>query len=196
MDTRSTTARLARRAFPWRNPLAGLGDRIEGAVAVASVAATLLGLPSAAAIGSEVYAAQSALSDEQLRARHPVEAVLSVDAPSSAGGVTAIDTAVVPAVWRLPDGTSRSGPVAARHDLPAGSAVRIWLDDTGSPVLPPLTAESAVVLAAAVAMGSWIALGGAMACGYVLVRSAHTRIRRRLWETEWAAVEPGWRKLV
>ncbi|TQM78919.1 hypothetical protein FHX81_1206 [Saccharothrix saharensis] len=59
---------------------------------------------------------------------------------------------------------------------------------------PPLTAESAVAVVAAVAMGSWIALGGAVALGYVLVRSAQARLRSRVPNTLWAAVEPGWRK--
>ncbi|MEV8438701.1 hypothetical protein AB0425_15105 [Actinosynnema sp. NPDC051121] len=59
---------------------------------------------------------------------------------------------------------------------------------------PPLTTESAVAAVAAFAMSSWIAAGGAIALGYVLVRSAQTRLRSRVPDTLWAAVEPGWRK--
>ncbi|WP_033439171.1 hypothetical protein [Saccharothrix sp. NRRL B-16314] len=73
------------------------------------------------------------------------------------------------------------------------------VDASGSPsggtaIVASKVVEGAVVMATAAAMGSWIALGGAMALGYVLVRSAHTRLRD-LWRTEWAAVEPGWRTL-
>ncbi|MEU4769105.1 hypothetical protein AB0H12_38240 [Actinosynnema sp. NPDC023794] len=147
MDTRSSPGGPARRAFAGRNPL---DDRIEGAVAVASVAVTLLELPIAVAVGAEVYAAQASRCEEHLRTRYSAEAVLPIDAPGSAGGGTAI---------------------------------------TASEVV-----EGAVVMGAAVAMGSWIALGGAVALGYVLVRSAHTRLRS-LWKTEWAAVGPDWRTL-
>ncbi|PSL57342.1 hypothetical protein B0I31_102320 [Saccharothrix carnea] len=54
--------------------------------------------------------------------------------------------------------------------------------------------EGAVAVASVAVTGSWIALGGAVALGYVLVRSAHTRLRS-LWKTEWAAVGPDWRTL-
>lgn len=74
------------------------------------------------------------------------------------------------------------------------------VDASGSPgggtaITASEVVEGAVVVAAAVAIGSWIALGGAMALGYVLVRSAHDRIRSRLWKTEWAAAGPDWRTL-
>ncbi|WP_158845957.1 Rv1733c family protein [Saccharothrix deserti] len=200
MDPRSgaPVPRLVRQVFAWRNPMADLGDRLEGAVAVASVTVTLLGLPIAAAVGSEVYAAQAEASEEQLRDRREVDAVLLGDTPDSAGGNVHDGSAPrsdVPATWTLPDGTTRRGDVEAPGEVPAGGKVRIWVDGTGSPVAPPSTAEGAVVTAAAVATGSWIALGGAAALFYVVVRSAHARIRRRRLESEWAAVEPGWRKL-
>lgn len=92
MDTRSSPGGPARRTFAGRNPL---GDRVEGAVAVASVAVTLLGLPIVAAIGSEVYAAQATRSEEQLRTRYSAEAVLPVDAPGSPSGGTAITASEV-----------------------------------------------------------------------------------------------------
>ncbi|MEV8438706.1 hypothetical protein AB0425_15130 [Actinosynnema sp. NPDC051121] len=200
MDTRSATAvsRLARRLFAWRNPVACPGDRLESAVAVVSVTVALLGLPVAAAVGSEVYVQEAALSSEQLRTRHQADAVLLVDTPSSAGG-TAHNTSVsrfsAPATWPLPDGTVHRGVVRAAGDLPAGAEVRVWIDDSGAPVDAPLTAEGAVVTAAAVATGSWFALTAAMAILYGVVRHVHVRFRRHRWAAEWEAVEPGWRKL-
>ncbi|MEU4769100.1 hypothetical protein AB0H12_38215 [Actinosynnema sp. NPDC023794] len=189
---------MARKLFVWRNPLARLGDRLESAVAVGSVTVALLGLPVAAAFGSEVYVQQAALSSEQSRTRHQVDAVLLEGTPGSAGGaahnmsVTKFD---VPATWTLPDGTARRGEVQVTSDVLAGSGVRIWVDDSGARVAAPLTAEGAVVTAVAVATGSWLALGGALVVFCVAVRCVHTRLRRHRWELEWAAVEPGWRKL-
>ncbi|WP_146173751.1 hypothetical protein [Saccharothrix carnea] len=107
-----------------------LGDRLESAVTVA-----LLGLPVAAAFGSEVYVQQAALSSEQSRTRHQVDAVLLEGTPGSAGGaahnmsVTKFD---VPATWTLPDGTARRGEVQVTSDVLAGSGVRIWVDDRGA----------------------------------------------------------------
>ncbi|MBB5801201.1 hypothetical protein F4560_000969 [Saccharothrix ecbatanensis] len=147
METRSSPGGPAHQTSTGRNPL---DDRLGGAVAVASVAVTLLELPIAAVIGSEAYATQTARSGEQTRTRYSAQAVLPVDAPGSLSGGTAIVASEV--------------------------------------------VEGAAVVAAAVAMGSWISLGGAMALGYVLVRSAQTRLRS-LWKTEWAAVGPGWRTL-
>ncbi|MER5262671.1 hypothetical protein ABTZ99_11370 [Actinosynnema sp. NPDC002837] len=200
MDMRSGSAvrRFARQLFAWRNPLARPGDRLESAVAVVSVTMALLGLPVAAAIGSEVHARQAVVSSEELRTRYEVDAVLLADTPSSAGGsahTAAVTKYDVPATWTLPDGRTRQGEVKTTSDVLAGSKVRIWVDDRGSVVDAPLTAEGAVFTAMVVAIGSWVALGCAMAVLYVVVRSTHTRLRRQQWELEWAAVEPGWRKL-
>lgn len=200
MNVRSATAvsRMARRLFVWSNPLARLGDRLESAVAVGSVTVALLGLPVAAAIGSEVYVQQAALSSEQSRTRHQVDAVLLEGTPGSVGGGAHTMSATkfdVPATWTLPDGTARRGEVRATSDVSAGSKVQIWADDSGARVGAPLSAEGAVITAVAIATGSWLALGSALAVFCVVVRSAHTRLRRHRWELEWALVEPGWRKL-
>ncbi|MFE2752321.1 hypothetical protein ACFXGA_09995 [Actinosynnema sp. NPDC059335] len=190
-------SRLARRFWVWRNPLARAGDRLESGVALVAVTVALTGLPVAAALGSEVHVRQVALSSEQSRTRHQVDAVLSVDTPGDVGGTehTATTTYVVHATWALPDGTARQGAVRVTGGRSAGSEIPIWVDDGGSPVDPPLTAEGAVVTAATVAVGSWLALGGAMALLYGLVRGVHVKLRRQRWALEWAAVEPGWRKL-
>lgn len=200
MNTGSGTVvlRLARRLFVWRNPLAGPGDRLESAVAIVSVAVAVLGLPVAAAVGSEVCAQGAVTSSEQMRTRHQVDAVLFEGTPPPAGDTgyaMLVTESDVPATWVLPDGKARSGEVRATGGVPAGGKVRIWIDDGGSPVDAPLTAGGAVVIATMVAMGLWLILGTAMALLYGAVRWAHIKARRRRWESEWAAVEPGWRKL-
>ncbi|QFZ19673.1 Rv1733c family protein [Saccharothrix syringae] len=197
MDT-EPVARLARNLFPGRNPLARVGDRLEGVAAVASLLVTLLGLPVAAALGSESYVRQAALSEQQLGARHQTGAVLPADSPVSAGAAgagSAVATAGVPAEWQVPGGGARRGEVTASRDLRAGTVVRVWVDDDGAVVPAPLTAEGAVVGAVALALGAWIALGGAAALFYVLVRSVHHRLQLRRWDAGWEAVEPLWRRL-
>ncbi|MDU0292334.1 hypothetical protein [Saccharothrix longispora] len=192
MDAGQRLMLLVRRVFPRRNPIAEPGDRVEAAVAAVVVAVALLGVPVAAAVGSEVHVARAATSAEQSRTRHPVDAVLQRAAPSSDVRTTAFSR--VPARWVLPDGTTRDGEVTVARDLVAGSRVRIWLDPTGAPVAPPLTAEGAAVAAVVAAGGVWLALSGAAALTYVLVRVVHSRARRRRLEAEWAGIEPQWRR--
>ena len=87
MDTRSgAILRLVRQVFAWRNPLAGPGDRLEGTVAVIALTVTLLGLPVAAAVGSEIHAQQSVVSEREVRGRQQVDAVLLAGTPSSVSG--------------------------------------------------------------------------------------------------------------
>lgn len=121
------------------------------------------------------------------------------------GDITAL-ASVTAALLRLPitAAVHAEGCVAQAGSPEAASSVHVPasgqalprptadLGPTGLPGRSPLSAEGAVAVVAAVAVGSWIALGGVAALGYVLVRSAHTRIRDR--KAEWAAVEPGWRK--
>ncbi|MBB5801199.1 hypothetical protein F4560_000967 [Saccharothrix ecbatanensis] len=200
MDMRSGSAvsRFARQLFVWRNPLARPGDRLESAVAVVAVTMVLLGLPVAAAMGSEIHAQQAVVSERESRTRYQVDAVLLAGTPSSVDGnapAASVTKHDVPATWTLPDGKTRQGEVETTGGMLAGSEVRIWVDDRGSVVDVPLTAEGAVFTAVMVAIGSWFALGCAMAVFYVVVRWTHTWLRRQQWGLEWAAVEPGWRKL-
>ncbi|GAA0247888.1 hypothetical protein GCM10010492_54550 [Saccharothrix mutabilis subsp. mutabilis] len=200
MNTRSSARagrRLMRPVLHWRNPLAGLGDRLEGAVLVVAVVTTMLGLPVAAALGSETYTAQAALSRAQQATRHRTDAVLLADAPSTAvetGPGTGVGKSPVPAQWTLPDGRVRRGEVEVDNDLVTGTTVRIWVDAGGAPVAEPLTAEAALISAVVVAVASWLALGGGMALLVVLFRSAHQRVRLRRWGRDWAEVEPTWRR--
>ncbi len=186
MDTR----RLTRHVLSWHNPLARPGDRWEAAVLVVAIVTTLLGLPVAAALGSETYATQTLVSQQQTASRRAVTAVLTADAP---GGE--VYRSEVTARWTA-DGQTREGSVSAPNGTAAGSTVRIWLDDRGDPVPPPLTHAGAVVSAVAVAAGSWAALGIAMGLLCVLFRLLHNRISARRWEAEWAATEPVWRRSV
>jgi hypothetical protein len=191
----SPVARLVRSAFDRRNPLARKGDRVEGLVLVFAVAVALLGVPVAATVGSELYASQSIESGRQLSTRHQALAVLLVDAPPFTGAVDQVGgvrVSDVPASWELPDGSTRTGEVAANDGTKAGTAVRIWLDDEGSVTQPPMTPVGAGLGAVVAALVSWIALVGAMAGLCSLVRWSNKRASLRRWAEEWAVVGPEW----
>ncbi|MGW4113011.1 universal stress protein [Actinosynnema sp. NPDC004786] len=112
----------------------------------------------------------------------------SAHAPGPAVGKIAI---APPRVRRPPAGTRRGDAV---RDVPAGGVVPVRVDATAAPARVPLTAEGMVVAAAAVVMGSWVALGGALALAYVVLRSAHAGPRRRPGDMGRAAAGPGWRR--
>jgi len=186
----SPTARLVRRVFHGRNPLTRTSDRVESAVFVIALLVVLLGLPVAAATGSEVYARESVASTEQLRTRHQIEAtVLEDTGPGVTTGVTGPD---VRASWQAPDGTPRQGAVSAAYDLKAGSTVPVWIDRNGAVTTPPLTPEGAVITAVGWAGLLWLGLGCVLCSAYLLTVHLNRRRNARRWEAEWTAVEPEW----
>ncbi|USX54399.1 hypothetical protein [Lentzea sp. HUAS12] len=188
-------SRLVRQAFPYRNELAALGDRIESAVLVLGIALALVAVPVSAAAGSEIYAArrERAAAEQSIRSR--AEAVLLEDAPkavgvSERGGVAR--TVTVLATWRMPDGSARQGLVKTHYDAVAGAKVPIWVDEHGATTAPPLSTEGAAVDAILLAFLLWSAAAGSAALLYLAARLAHRRTRLRQWEREWERVAPDW----
>ncbi|MFI9811271.1 Rv1733c family protein [Saccharothrix variisporea] len=192
MDLRTA----ARRVFPGRNPVARRGDRLEGAAVVVAVVVALLGLPVAAAFGSEAYASRAAQSREQQATRYEVTAVLTADAPLVLpAGEGAIAVSSARARWVAADDSVRQGTVETVPGLPAGAPVRIWLDAAGNPADPPVTAEGAVAGAVAVAAVVWVLFVAAVAALCVGLRLVRNGINDRRWAREWAVVEPLWRRV-
>jgi hypothetical protein len=186
----SPTARLVRRVFRGRNPLARTGDRVESAVFVVALLIALLAVPVAAAVGSEVYARESVVSTEQLRTRHQVEATLLDDVgPAVATGVPG---PAVRASWRAPDGTPRQGVVTAFYGLKAGGTVPIWTDGGGALTTPPLTSDGAVITAVGWAGLLWLGLACVLCSACLLTATLNGRRNARRWEAGWTAIEPEW----
>ncbi|GLY49862.1 hypothetical protein [Lentzea sp. NBRC 102530] len=187
--------RLARQAFPHRNELATAGDRVEGAVLAFGLAVSLLAVPVAGAVGSEVYATDRTRVAVEQAGRHQVDAFLVEDAPpvigpGERGGV--VETTWARARWRLPDGSAREGAVQARFDAPAGSKVPIWVDENGGVSTAPLTAEGAGINAVILGLLLWAAVTGAMALLHLVTSWTHRRVRARRWAAEWRRVAPEW----
>jgi hypothetical protein len=130
----SRTRRLARLLYPGRNPLARGADRAEAAVVVLSVLLAMVLVPVMLTLGSVTYSNLVEQSARQSRGRHETVAVLTQDAPGTSVGTrgeTVSGKAKVPARWRLPDGTTRTGLVEADDGSKAGAEVSVWLDPVG-----------------------------------------------------------------
>ena len=188
-------SRLVHQAFPGRNRLATTGDHVEGAVLALGLAVTVLAIPFAGAAGSEIYAYQRSQVVVQQASRHETTAVLIEDAPESIGaserGGTVEATAVL-ATWRLTDGSARQGEVQAHYESKAGSTVTIWIDESGNPSDPQMTAEGAAIDAITLALMMWGGVASAMALLYLATRFAHKRIRLGRWAREWEQISPEW----
>ncbi|MCS7484735.1 hypothetical protein ACFFQW_43320 [Umezawaea endophytica] len=190
----SPVARLVRRVFHGRNPLTRASDRVESTVFVVAVLLALLGVPIAAAIGSEVHARESAVSADQMAGRHQVKAILLQDsAPGAANGVTGL---AVRASWVAPDGTRHEGEVSAAHDLAAGAAVPVWIDGSGAVTSPPLTPDGAVITAIGLAGSLWLGLVCVLCSAYLTTVHLARRGNARRWAAEWAEVEPRWTRRI
>ena len=186
---------LWRRIHLGRNPLARVWDRIEAAFLVGGVAAALLGVPLAAAAGSEAYASAMARSALELAGRHSTTAFLLEDAPPARFGVDgtpSTQTAEVAARWALPDGTFREAPVTADLGASAGEGVTVWLDESDALVAPPVTPADATSTGVGVGVGVWLIAVTLLAAGYLLARHLLDRARRAAWDREWERVGQDW----
>ncbi|RZQ65931.1 hypothetical protein [Amycolatopsis suaedae] len=169
-------------------------DRLEAVVVLAAVLVAFAALPFTAALGSEVYASQSARSDWESRTRHPATATLLTDGQPEDGqadGVVA-DRHPTEAVWLMPNGAERTGKVPAEEGTKAGERVPIWLDGDGNPVAPPLSRAGAAINAVSASLGVWVAvcllLFGACALLHLLL----DRYRYDQWDRAWRREQQRW----
>ncbi len=186
---------VLRRLWPRRSDLMRRADWIEAALLVAAITAALVLLPVALAVGSETYASQTRVGQQQSGERHPATATLTRDAPQAltvTRGDTVADMPAVPARWTLTDGTERTGAVPAATGTKSGQRVSIWLDSAGNLAVQPVTHEGAVMAVLAVAMGLWIASVAGLCVLFLLARFWLNRRRAGAWGRDWARVAPDW----
>ncbi|MGK4596196.1 Rv1733c family protein [Amycolatopsis sp. w19] len=175
--------------YLWRRIHLGRGwDRVEAAILIACVLIALLGVPLAAAAGSEAYATMMARSALETASRHSTTAFLLEDAPPARVGVDgtpSVETAPVAARWALPDGRFQEARVASGLGASAGDAVIVWLDESGAVVEPPVTPLDAASAGIGVGVGVWLGAAALLAAAYLLARHLLNRARWAAWDREW-----------
>jgi hypothetical protein len=196
MSTPATTpaARLARLLRPGGNPLARGADRLEAAVLVLAMTIAVVLVPVMLTFGSLTFASLDDVAERQAATRHEFVAVLLQDAPTAVvvrGGAVG-GRSVVRAQWRMPAGEVRTGQVEVVNGSKAGQEVPVWLDDSGQPVDPPLSTESVVAEAVAVAVLGWLVAAGLLTLACYGLHAALQRRRYRAWDADWARVAPDW----
>ncbi|WP_158894825.1 Rv1733c family protein [Amycolatopsis anabasis] len=183
-----------RRVFPGRNPMVRPWDRIEAALLVCTALGAVLAFPIAASLGSDAYARQVAIANEQRATRHPATAVLLADAPvvsTRLDGTPAHGDALVPARWPV-GGEQREGMIVVERGAVAGAQVPIWLNDRGDPVEAPLNTTDASAFGVGLAVAVWLGTVTTLVALYWLGVAILDKIRDGAWEREWRRVGSEW----
>ncbi|MFD8703417.1 hypothetical protein ACFV1W_12425 [Kitasatospora sp. NPDC059648] len=158
--------------------VAGLALAMLGTLVVAVVTALL------------VYRAETRTAQQTARHRHTVTAVttgpaLSAD-PRAGGG-----REYAPARWVYPLGPG-TGSVPVPDGTLAGTAVRVGLNDAGSPAGAPEPADLILTDAVLAGFGTVTVLGFGAEGAFALRRHGLDRQAEKGWEAAWEQVEPRW----
>lgn len=186
----------------WRhNTLRRATDRREAWVSLGALLLMVLGAPAAGWAGGAVAdASLQASVRAQQEGRHATDAVVvgRAAAPRGIGGgpETASGNAGrtwVVASWQAPDGTRRTGTVATgKRPGGPGSPVRIWTDEAGLPVSPPMSGSTARTHAVLGGIGTFLLAAGCVEAGRRLIVGRMMRRRYVRLDREWAAAGPDW----
>ncbi len=175
------------------NPLRRRADRLGTGLALGLWALFLICAPLLAVLAGR-WTHEAGLAQQRAeRNWRQVVAVTLQAAPPSADQYAAqwADIGVL-AKWVTPSGVQRVGEVWAWPGIRAGTSVRVWLNGSGWPSGPPLSARQLstrvlgvaalvpTVLAAVLLIIAWLAR-------WLLIRS-----KLAAWESDWAVVEPQW----
>ncbi len=186
---------LARRLGWSRNALCRRSDRLQGLLVLALLLAALIVVPVALAAGRSTYDNGVRASEALTAAGRWSRAILLETAPNavvSAPDSPSLLTSMARARWQLPDGTWHVGKVPARAGTPAGSNVRVFLNDAGRAIRPPLDRAQLSDKAVATGLTTGMALELGVVITYLLLRWMLERRRLASWDAEWERVAPRW----
>lgn len=190
-------AALGRRIGLDANPLRRGCDRAEAWVRLGLVLVFLIASPLAAmGLGHLTNDASVRAARAQAAAEHVVPAVLLRKAAHNSDDplYAASELTWTRATWTAPDGRKRIGDVPAAVGSRAGRQVRIWVNEIGQLVYPPIgQGQIASRVIAVVALTPALLAIILLAAGW-LIRRLLDRRRLAGWATEWSAVEPLWTK--
>lgn len=185
--------RLVRRWRPDGNPLRRTSDRMEAALLAILIAAFLCGAPLAGIAAGRAAAASSMRAEHAQAGWHQVAAVLLQQAPGKSDPLfQAPLEPMVPARWKAPDGTLRTGEIYAPKGAAAGSTVFVWTDRSGRLTALPLQRGAVVEDVALAASLATMAVAVVLAVLGLLTRWVLDRRRLAAWDARWRATGPQW----
>ncbi|NUP24377.1 MAG: hypothetical protein HOZ81_51650, partial [Streptomyces sp.] len=178
------------------NPLRRRTDLAQGWIAAALLVAVLATTPVAMfLVGDTAYRHHLETARHQAATRHHTPAVLVRDAPRHPEpGSDEAKKALYPASVRFtdPHGHTRTAKADVEPALPAGSTVRVWVDDESKITDPPMTMTQVRnhAMGYAVLAAMAVPLLGAAAYGYASRRLERHNLAR--WDAAWADVALRW----
>jgi hypothetical protein len=178
-------------------PLKRTSDRLECLARILLACILLTGVAVALAVATAVYTQARIEATAQAAARHRVDAqLLEAAAKPTTGNAGMADVEPATAVWPGPSGSERKGIVYVAVGAKVGSTVPIWVDRQGNRTTRPLDDGDVATRALGYAILTYFGISAVAVGGYRWFRSMLDRSRSRRWATEWAIVEPGWRRTI
>ena len=160
------------------SPLARGSDRVERLVFVLAVVMTIVAVPIAATVGTEVYDSRRHTYAEQARSYDSVTAIVS-DNPARPD--LRRNTITVSAQWYAA-GLEHTGSLRVPPTVKPGDSVQIWVDKNGSLVGTPLSTGRAAMDGLTVAVAIWLVAAGGAALIIVGVRLVLAKVRDAGWQ--------------
>jgi hypothetical protein len=180
---------------PDRNPLRRTSDRVETCLLAGLFVASVAGAPLAAhAAGEAAYGSALRTQQEQLAARHQVQAKLTQTAGSTANAYTLSTDVPVQATWTSATGVKHTGLIMALGGTPKGTAVALWTDAQGNLTTPPLQTSQIAGQADVAGLGAIVGIGVLFLCETAMVRYVMNRRRMAAWEADWVVTARVWNR--
>jgi hypothetical protein len=182
---------MKQRLWRWRsNPMRRREDVLEAWVVLVMWLVVLLG---GVLVGVFTAHAAGAGLDAQRETRHPVQAVLTEDAPRTPVATSTGDDMVRASVrWTGPDGATHIGETQVKAGDKAGQQVRVWTDGNDRLTSRPAQPTEAALQSALVGTVSAVVFSGLV---YGAGRGVCWRLdvhRDARWEKEWKDIGPAW----
>jgi hypothetical protein len=94
--------------------------------------------------------------------------------------------------WKTPDGATHTGTVRVTAGGKAGDRIRVWTDDAGRLVAPPMGPSTATIEAVLAGLGSALAAAGTAGAARQALIWQFMRRRLAGWERAWAQAGQSW----
>jgi hypothetical protein len=168
---------------PWNpNPLMRPADRLEAALRIVAVAAVLIAVPVAGALGTAAYTDSAARIRGDTVTKSVVGAVIT-DEPTQ----TTAHRFEARVQWNE-NGRSGIATVPVRRDAQPGDPVAVWLGSGGAPTTEPRSPDAAAMTGIGVAVG---VLVSTWFCGWCVVEGTGWLLDRRRsarWDRAWRQI--------
>ena len=167
------------RRLTTRNLLVRRSDRIEAVALLVVLATVILAAPVAGAVGTAVHDSRAKEFTAGRYNRDTVQATVTRD--SSRAGWPYEQPFSTPIQWQF-KGTVHSDEWRSMDRRKAGDKQSIWIDAVGNRAAEPLSGLDAVIEAALVAFGRWLAVAGIGATLWIILRTWLDRSRDAGWD--------------